>query len=76
VRQIPSRPFTLGLIPVVLGQVVFLGGCGGSDASDTATAQAPPKNQMEGLQRIKESNIKYDQQAPINQRSGATKSKK
>jgi hypothetical protein len=72
VRRIRSRSLSLGLIPLILSQVVLIGGCG-SNSSELAASQPPPKNQAEGLRRLQEANAKHDESAPTNQRSGATK---
>ena len=74
-QRTPTRPFPLGLIAALLAQVVLFGGCG-SNAVDPVTGQAPPKDRMEALQRLQQANIKHDQGAPPNQRSGATKTTK
>ena len=71
-RRNSMRFAPLGLTPLILGQVVLFAGCGASSAP-VASDQPAAKNQMEGLDRIRQANIKYDQTAPPKRRSGATK---
>jgi hypothetical protein len=61
----------LACLGLFLGPVVLLGGCGESGAP-VSSDQPAPKNQMEGLDRIRQANIKYNQTAPPKQRSRAT----
>jgi len=49
------------LIILALAQVIVLGGCGGKAPAGPATAQEPPKNRLEGIRRIGESNKQHDQ---------------
>ena len=75
-RRPRPRSLSLGLLPLILGPIVVLGGCGESNSPGSATGQEPPKNQMEGLQRIQQANLKYDLTAPAKHRSRATPTKK
>jgi hypothetical protein len=57
---------------LVVGAMVSLAGCG---SNPTQLAElAPPRNQLEGLNRIKAGNAKHDETAPANQKSFTTPS--
>jgi len=58
----PSRRvafLSCGLISLALGAVLLLSGCGGSAPAESTTVQPPPKNRIEGIQRIGENNKKH-----------------
>ena len=60
---------------LILVQAALIVGCGGS-STGPAAGLAPPKNRMEGLQRINQANIEHDKGAPPGQRSSLAGSKR
>lgn len=48
-----------GLISLALGAVLLQSGCGGAAPAESAQVQPPPKNRIEGIQRIGENNKKH-----------------
>jgi hypothetical protein len=54
---------------LLLGLSVLLSGCDSNTSSGSVSEQPAPKNQLEGLQRIREANQKHDQESPKNKRS-------
>lgn len=56
--RIRSKAASIVLVHALLGGVALPSGCGTSSA--VSEAEQPPKNRVEGLQRIGEANKKHD----------------
>lgn len=73
IDYLPKLARAGGLPASLLISMALLPGCGRSDSSVATTSDlAPPKDRMEGMQRIRQANSDHDKTAPANQRSAAS----